>query len=284
MTVKTAPVRKRQNDRTQVWGPMVLVHIYRFAKMGFCDRAIAEGLGIDSSTLKKWKRTKPEVVEALALARNPDEEDRELGGTWKRFVYNRLSPDLRKLWDQIEKWDTLPNGVAKIEALLSTHGKRVRQQLFLYALIHCNFSASKALAKVNIDRATLSEWIEKEPEFGQLVEEIKWHKGNFFEESLVRLVSNGEAAATIFANRTYNKDRGYGGSTDVNVRHSGTIEHTTLDLDELELPIETRKQIMEAIRLRDFKLQQEKARAMLPESARALLDLQDDIAEGVSNG
>lgn len=288
-------LKKRPVSRTDTEGvdgtkyrPIMLVHIYRYAKVGMTEEAICDGIGVSRKTWHEWKRRFPSIDKAIKLGRTED----NTGGTWHKFVYDRLSPDLRELWDRIESYDRidpdtgrplLANGVAQIEALLDKHGKLVRQQLFLYALIHNNFSASKACAKVNIDKSTLDHWIKSDPKFGELIEEIKWHKGNFFEESLFRLVDQGDAAAVLFANKTFNRDRGYNPAVDVNV--NGTIEHkhNVLDLSDLDLSFECRREIMEAMRRRAENIELQRKNASLSKESKALALLNEDIIK-VSEG
>ena len=78
-----------------------------------------------------------------------------------------------------------------------------------------------------------------------MIEEIEWHKCNFFEEALVDLVAMRNPGAVMFVNRTKNADRGY--SEKIQVEHSGAIA-TSVSVDELELPMETRKELLRAVR------------------------------------
>lgn len=274
MTATMAPKKPKKNGPDSKYRPIMLVSIYRYAKSGLTESAIAESLGISESGFKKWKKAHPDINEAIFLGRTETGD----GGNWHKFIYERLAPDLREVWDNINSWDQFPNGVVKIEALLSTHGKLVRQQLFLYALVNFNFSKSKAMAKVCIDKDTLDYWIKHDEKFCALVEEIEWHKGNFYEESLVQLIREGDVTATIHANKTFNSDRGYGTKTDVNIRHSGVIDHNVLDLDDLQLSSQCRLEILEALRLRDERLQKEKLKPLMEVEYRVLEDLSDEIS------
>lgn len=256
--------------------PIMLVSIYRYAKLGFSEEAIWEALPVADKTWKSWKKKFPEIKEAIRMGRTETED----GGNWHRFIYDRLPEDLKKIWDDIDQWDELPNGMAKIESLLSNHGKKVRQQLFLYALIHTNFSASRAMAKVCIDKDTLDYWIQNDEGFATLVEEIQWHKGNFFEEHLIGLVKAGDVGATIFANRTFNKDRGYAVKNSVDVNVTGQIEHNLVDLTELELSKEVRMAIMDAMRAHKQKIEDAKFQSTIPVEYRVLEHLDQEIASG----
>jgi hypothetical protein len=261
MPTKAKPKPKSTNPNTSgldgtKFQPIMLVSIYRYAKLGMPEAAIADALPATIKTWQKWKKKFPEILQAMQMGRT----DTKDGGDWHKFVYDRLPEDLQSLWSQLEAWDELPNGMAKIKALLEDHGKSVRQQLFIYALVHTNFSHSKAMSKVCIDKDTLDYWIQNDPDFARLVEEIQWHKGNFYEEALVGLIKAGDTGATIFANRTFNKDRGYGVKNEIDVHHSGNIEHSLLDLTELDLTPDIQIAILEAIRRRDQKMAALKAR------------------------
>lgn len=273
MPVKTK--KKQSKPIGTKFQSIMLISIYRYAKLGMPETAIADAVDVSASTFKYWKKLHPSIQQAIDMGRT-DSKD---GGNWHKFVYDRLPQEVRALWDKICEWDELPNGIAKIEALLSDHGKSIRQQLFLYALIQSNFSWSRACAKVNIDKDTMDYWIQNDVGFADLVEEIQWHKGNFFEEHLVSLVRTGDTAATIFANRTFNKDRGYAVKNELDIRHSGTVEHS-LDLTELVpfLTQEVQAAILEAIRLRDKQLRDSEYQESLPVEAKVLRDLSEEIA------
>ena len=139
-----------------------------------------------------------------------------------------------------------------MERLLDNAGKRARQHLFLYALTASNFNASEACRKVNISRKTFENWVTTEPEFGQLIDEMHWHKKNFFESALVGLIRSGDSSATIFANRTLNRDRGYNEKFELEVK--GQVNHAhahIVQIDDLNLPIKVRRLILEAMRDED---------------------------------
>lgn len=273
--VKPSPVAERLGPGQCKFRPILLISIYRHAKVGLPEHGIAAVLGIQLNTWKAWKKKFPEITEALELGRT----EHKHGGDWHQFIYDRLSPDVRELWDKIEEYDQYPNGVVQIEKILSTHGKLVRQQLFLYALIHNNFSASRAMAKVNISKDVMDDWINNDPTFAKLVEEIQWHKKNFVEESLLRLIAGGDTSATIFANKTLNKDRGY--TQSIEVKHSGEINHNvtaTFDLDDLEVSKECKLEVLEALRKRDEKAKQAKMLEHSSPQDRALSLLEREIA------
>lgn len=274
MTATMAPKATKARAGISKYRPIMLVTIYKHAKAGMPETEIAKSLSVSYAGWKVWKAKYPEIEEALGLGRT----DTQDGGNWHKFIYDRLAPDLREIWDHINSWDQFPNGVAKIEALLNGHGKLVRQQLFLFALVSFNFSKSKAMSKVCIDKDTLDYWIKTDDKFAQLVEEIEWHKDNFFEESLVALIKEGSEAATIFANKSRNRDRGYNPVKDVNVKHSGQIHHSMLDLDDLKLSVACKLEILEAIRERDERLQREKLKPLMAVEYRVLEDLSSEIS------
>lgn len=233
------------------WKPIHIVQVYRMVKAGMQDIDICRSLHVSQKSYIQWQREKPELAEAISIARKEMSD----GETFPDWIYSRLSPELREIWQQICHWHRKRNGVSQIEMILSDHGKIVRQQLFLYALCVSAFSASVACQRVNITKRTLDEWISSDPNFAELVEELQWHKGNFFEESLVRLVKEGNPAAILFANKTFNSARGYGARMSVDVNHSGSVLHGVVDLSEL-IPFLTepcKLELLEAIRKREVR-------------------------------
>lgn len=240
------PVDTRNYKRK--WAPLMLVHIYKMAKVGLTEKEIARNLKppIRPETLVAWKREHPEIITVLEMAR----KEREGTETFQDWVYSRLSPELQKLWKKINTWEKQDGGVKKIELMLQEEGKHVRQQLFLYALCSCNFSQSQALRKVNVSKQELDRWIATDLGFAELITEMDWHKGNFFEEALVNLISQGDTAAVLFANKTYNAERGYAPHSKLDVNVQGRVLHGVFDLVQI-LPLlsETCKaEVMGAIR------------------------------------
>jgi hypothetical protein len=90
--------------------------------------------------------------------------------------------------------------------------------------------------------------VETDPEFAELVDEIHLHKKDFFESKLVELVQSGDSSATIFANKTMNRDRGYGDKT--TIEHTGTVvvEQRVVQIGDLALPVDVRRAILGAVR------------------------------------
>lgn len=268
---------KKPRKKTKVWQPITLVHIYRQAKAGLSDEAIARALEINRNTIKLWKKKKPEVVEALSLARQEIPED-----GFTSYFYQQLPPKLQKLWAEIETANELGGGIGILDQILADHGKRARQSLFLHALVSSHFSPTRAMEKVGIDRRQLESWIEQDPEFAELVEEIQYHKKNFFEEALVKLVGAGDRAAVMFANRGANRDRGYGKSEDVNVNVNGVIEHRqVLDLTELDLSPACRIEIAAAIRRREDEKERQHILRTKPLEERVFQQIEAKISNSV---
>lgn len=224
------------------WNNFMYVRAYELAKQGLKGRNLAHALGIDYNTLVRWSDTNPAFADAIARAQGKSEDTVT---NFKEYVYKHLSPDLQDLWDKINACEEDPSQRCRVNALLQQQGKHVKQQLFIHALICSNFNATEACRKVGISVFSMRRWIDEEPDFRDLLEEIHWHKKNFFEAGLVRLIEEGDSAATIFANRTVNRDRGYNDKHEVSI--TGKVEHT-LQIDELDLPLEVRKIILEAYR------------------------------------
>lgn len=233
------------------WRSILLVSVYKWARLGLSDDAIRRQLLLANETFHEWKRKRPELREALALGR----KDAKANCTFAAYCYERLPEPLKEAWDKILLWESESNGVVKIEQMLVDGGEGLRQQLYLHALIHCNFSPSRAGVKVGVRRETIKRWLATDPTFAELVDEIQWHKGNYFEDQLVGLVAEGDPGAILFANKTFNRDRGYGAKVDVSV--SGKVDHihtAAIDLSELTpyLTEAVQTALMDAIRKREL--------------------------------
>jgi len=221
------------------------VTAYELAKEGVSDEQIAGTLGVAGQTFRSWCAKRPALADAVARGRHKRDPGNE--HTFQEYIYDHLPPHLRKLWEEIHECETLENGVERVEALLKNHGIRARQHLFLYALTQSMFNISKALRKLCIPRKTFESWRANDPDFYELMDEIHWYKENFFEQAFIGRVAAGDTAAVIHAVKTKCRDRGY--NDKVEVVHSGSItnEHT-VSIAELDLPIETRQEVLTALR------------------------------------
>lgn len=220
------------------------VQIYKLARSGLSDHAISKALGINYETYKAWHGKYPALYKVAADARGEDNGVT----TFAEYVYGQLGETEKGLWDQIvdlTKTKTLTK--EKLEEVLGGYGKEVRQSLFVHAWISANFNASEACRKVGISKDTLDAWINRDAGFRKLFEQINWHKGNFFEGALVKLVKSGDAAAIMFANKTFNRERGYAEKTIIENTHQVNI-NTQIPLEELDLDAATLSKILRAQR------------------------------------
>lgn len=246
----------------------MLVEIYRMLKEDIPVMEICKTIKVSTVAYYKWMKKKPEMRKVVELV----QRERESEGTFPQWIYSKLPAHLKELWDKITELEQDEvNGIGKIEILLQDHGRRARQQLFLHALCMSSFSPSQAMKKVNITRRELEVW-KTETEFAELIDEIQWHKGNFFEERLVDMCKEGNGPAIIFANKAYNKDRGYASRTEVEVNHTGTVMHGVLDLTELMpyLNEDQKVALLTAVRKRE----EDRARRL---SAPVVIDMEAQI-------
>lgn len=230
-----------------LWNDSFYVKAYKAARVSNDLTKIARILGVSGETLASWRKKKPDLEAAI------QEGWADRSEVFSEYVYKRLSPKLRDLWDQIHTISKTKSGIARVEALLENQGKTTRQRLFLHALACFNFNPTKAGHVLGVSEKLLSLW-KKDPEFGKLIKEMDWHRGNFFEEALFKLVKKGDTAAVLFANRTYNKDRGY--SEKISIEGEITHKHEMFNLDKIDLPLEVKVQVLEAIEKQYGKLDQ----------------------------
>lgn len=235
MAVKERKARKYDPDIT----PIKAYELYR---SGLKTAQVAHALGVTHVQFRKWIVKFPALSYAVKQAKQFRKGTAT--GAFLDYVYNRLSPEAQECWNKIKKWDDEKDGYWKIQEMLKNKGVRVRQHLFLQALVTANFNASEACRLLGINKKSLTDWQRHDPEFKKLFDEFHWHKGNFFEGALVGLVRQGDVAATIFANRTFNRDRGYNDKVEVQVNKK--VEHTITFLNKM--PLEVRKEMLRAMR------------------------------------
>lgn len=230
------------------WSDEMYVQCFQLAKSGLSDGAIARAIGVAPKTFVTWKKTKPALVQALAEGRKvPGETAR----TFQSYIYNQLPKKLRKVWKRIRAC-AKSNQIQKMESLLDGQGIRGRQQLFIHAYLSYNFNSSKACRAVNISQTTLKRWIQTDPDFGELLEEMETHKDNFFEDAFINLVKAGSEKAILAAAKMRLHKKGYGERTtkNVNVSVNGQISHGHVSVDDLNLPLEHRQEMLKKLRER----------------------------------
>lgn len=202
---------------------------------------VATALNISSTTvMNAWIAKHPELRQAKELA----DSRRGSRDTFSGYIFKHLSSEAQKIWEQIKFWDDA-SAYDKIETVLNGQTKRIRQELFIHALVSSNFDISEALRMCSMARSTFNHWRDTDLEFRQLVEEIQWHKKNFFERALMDLVETRHPSAVMFVNRTINADRGY--TEKMEVQHSGYLGGG-IRFEELDLDLDTKKKVLEAIR------------------------------------
>ncbi len=230
----------------------VTIHTLARSGMGFAE--IARVIGVTKKTMTSWRKARPAVEDAFKRGRKGNEKRKENPQTFIEYVYEHVPEHLQECMDEILACAQEGTGVARVEALLRNQGKQARQHLFMHSLVTANFNASRACSMVNISRQTLEDWILKDPDFGDLMDEIHWHKKNYCEAGLFSMIDEGNVNAIIFANRTLNKDRGY--SEKVEIEVSGTVQHnhTVIAIDSLDLPLPVRQTLLDAIRAGKMKI------------------------------
>lgn len=246
--MKTKKKGKKKGAPT-VWEDSFYVKTFQLAQQGLTDEGIAAGLGVHFRTFRLWKKKRPALKEAITAARKPASAPID---TFKDYVYEQLPSDLKDLWQDIQACSVEgnPNAVARMEKMLSDAGKTARQHLFIHALIANNFNFTAACKAVNIGKKQFDTWLLSDPGFARLIDEMDWHKKNFFESKLFELVAAGDGNIVKFVNQTYNADRGYGNVKTINknVNVTGTVRTAAVSVDELDLTVEQKKALLAKIR------------------------------------
>ena len=180
----------------------------------------------------------------LQLARKMADEQRGNRESMAEYIVGHLSPRARAVWDELQFWDESTH-TEKVDAVLADCPKRIRQELFVHCLIRSSFDLSEACRMIRINMETLQCWRE-DKNFEHALEEVQWHKKNFFEHALMDLVRWRNPMAVMFVNRTINSDRGY--VEKLKLEH--TLPDAGFQIDDLDLDLDTRRKVLEAVRRR----------------------------------
>ncbi|MHC4372290.1 MAG: hypothetical protein ACYSW8_32195 [Planctomycetota bacterium] len=223
--------------------------IYELAKSGCGNEEIAEAIGVVRQTFNNWASKKKIVRQAVKRGRAIYKSGKKGGtGTFMEYVHGKLPAHLNRVWERLNQQDMALTGVEKMEALLSNEGRTARQSLFIHALISSNFRVSTALARSGVSYNMLEKWKEEDPDFPKLVEFLNTLRGNFFEDALCDAVAEGDTAATIFANRTFNRERGYNDKLIDIKKTSHQINEHVVKVADLDLSISEKRALLAEVR------------------------------------
>jgi hypothetical protein len=218
---------------------------YEYARSGMSMKDIASAIGISYQSFHNWVKKKK--IFRDSLKRGIKHYKNKAGGelTLQDYLVSKLPANLSEYYKKIEAFDRSDTAAESIDALMSNKGKDFRQGLFVYAMIKNNFKINPSLRLLNIAPATYYRWIE-DPDFLNLIDQIKWLKGNFYEDALLEAVNDGDIQAIKFANETFNRDRGYGKQIDINIDQS--ITNRVIKLEEINLTLGEKKRLLNKFR------------------------------------
>lgn len=255
-----------QGEKVMAWKDSYYVKCHRLAHDGLTDEQIANALGVTRGIFKAWLRTKKALRQALSTAR-------EKGGTegFKKWAESRMPRKARELWNYLEMAEDVPKsdkeGIrearAKAIKLIDMGSTRVKQHVFLQALVKGNFMPSVASRLTGIAVEDFRRWLQEDRSFAQVYRSLQEAKKDFYESALIDLVRTGDSAATIFANKTINRDRGYDTSTKT-LNITGMVDHKH-SLSPDEIPLEAKRMMLQAIR-------DKKDRQMIEDKSSPIVD------------
>jgi hypothetical protein len=233
----------KKKRKKSAWKDEFYWKVYELVKEGRSLGEISKIIGVHHQSLRTWAKENPTLKKCIREAREGKTE-KELP-TLKDYIYKRLSPEALKLYEEIQALDQEDNGQRRIEALLADAGTKMRQHLFIHAIVSTSFNVSKAMTMLCMSKKMLDDWISNDPDFPKLVDEIEWHKGNFFEDHFIRLVRSGSEAAILHAQKTFNRSRGYGDRQTLEIE--GNIRHQHELIDVNKLPKELKRELLKSL-------------------------------------
>lgn len=212
-----------------------------FLRHGSMER-VARILGFSSNyigAMKLLMKRHPSLKMVKELA----DERRNQNDTLQKYILGNMSKEARLIWEDIHM--TIEEDVPRTPAVMRHASLKLKKEIFLQALVTGSYNLSKACVVAGVSVKDYDTWGRNDPEFKMLLDEVQQHKKDFFEQKLVELCDAGHPSAIIFVNRTLNADRGYTERLQI---EDGRESSANFNLNELDLDIETRKKILEAIR------------------------------------
>lgn len=236
----------------QKWDDSLYFEAYEFAKEGYTDKQIAEIIGVTPMTFVTWRKRKPLLTMGLKMARRKKHEP---APEWRDTVYHKIPERLRPLWDDLFRLYDMDRDPRKrkstsddIDRLFENRGEKARQQIYVYALVALNWNLTAACKFVGISNATVNRWRTNDRRFDELLAYMKDAQKDWVESKLMQLIHEGNASAIMFAAKTLLKDRGYNEKIDVNVSGSVDLNVNVIKIEDLNLPLEVKRQVLEAWR------------------------------------
>jgi hypothetical protein len=233
------------------WSADYYVDVYELARAGMPKKQLAKALGIDYRTLNRWMQIRPALRRAYerGFAKSAGHRDGEVQFSFKDYVYQHLPPNLQPIWDELMACEQEGNHQARIDGLLKDQGVRARQHLFIHSLVDSNFNTSRSLRRLGIPRRSFEDWRVNDPEFAELMDQIHEFKKDFFENAFIGRVAAGDTLAILHAARTQLRDRGYNEKVELVMQHEHKHSlEVDVQLEDLNLPLDVRRQVLEAIR------------------------------------
>lgn len=274
-TVRT--LEKQQNK----WGPEQAIKwaiiITRFPQA--CQeewyRKMNAHYGIPRITTAVWIKREPLMTLAKELALQMLKAKTDERENFGEFVLTRMSKENRERYEQLLFWEDHPDGASKTRGILRDMTERERRIMFVQCVAANGFVYSRALKLMGISGDVVKNW-NRDRGFRAMTNEIQQLKKDFFEQALVDLAAARDTTAVVFANKTLNRDRGYGEKLSVDVKGQIDHTHTVVPLAALEeLPTEVLDTVLKAVQ--EHKRKQMEARAAGP----SVLTLPGDTGETI---
>ena len=232
----------------KLWIDDHIITVYELAKQGKKEAEMAKELGVSLPTYHKWKNGRPIFKEAIKRGRNYYRLRDEQGMLFSDFLIQKLSPDMQKQWNKINRFSKAKGGTAKIDAILENKGVPFRKSLFLKAWFSRNWNISAALKLVGLSRNTFEMWKRSDPKFLELVEEIEWCRDNFFEEQVMMQIKGGDTSILKQVMASKLAHRGYANKSEIDMNLTGGLTTKIVSIDDLNMTLEQKKELLQAIR------------------------------------
>lgn len=230
-------------------------------------RKMTELFNIPRITTAVWVKREPLMTLAKEYALHVLKSKEDERQNFSEYVLTRMSRETREKYEQLVFWEDHPDGAEKTRGLLRDMTERERRLMFIQCVAANGFVYARAMRLMGINGEVVKNWC-KDRGFRQMTNELQQLKKDFFEQALVDLATARDTTAVVFANKTLNRDRGYGEKIALDVKGQIDHVHSIVPLAALEqLPTETLDAVLKAVQ--EHKRKQMEARAAGP-SALAL--------------
>lgn len=167
---------------------------------------LANIYGKSEQTVKKWI----DNYKTLRIARELALEKRKNEKAHAENMRDVLSEEAYQIWNTHQTGDITKHQLVHMGPALNGRPKKLKQQLFLVAMMKTNYRLTEACRVTGTTRTEVTRWKNTDPEFMQLFAELQHLRNEEVGGALMDLVKERNPQAVIYADKKLTDQQGHG--------------------------------------------------------------------------